>query len=375
MLKERLSPIDSLFLPNFVPIEFLLFFNYRIDSEKLRKAAETIEDIFWPAFSTISKGEISHKKDAFTINEKTENEPLPSTNSRTLLTKKYTDNKFIDKEPLLSIRIIQHKDGSLIIPKLNHAVGDAFSYLLLLKNLSNSYKENTYKETNRKSRYHLTSEKPPIKHSRNLIDFNLAKDIRETTSRKEETGFHIKEISIQKLKEISSSALKKYGTHITENDILTAYSAKSIVKLTPLHFGKHICITTPVDIRRIIPDVGVNFFGNGLAFIESEITKDIILGCPIDFISAKIRQSKPAITEIWYRAYLKDLSKKLHSSPLPLRPYNSDTGILTTNLSKIDFSRIDFGLGPPRTILPITCHQNLSIITKGSESYFININI
>lgn len=68
MKKILISPVDTVFANSSYPIEFLIYYENKIQSSIISDALEKLSDLFWPVFGEYCNGYISF----LNYNEQTE---------------------------------------------------------------------------------------------------------------------------------------------------------------------------------------------------------------------------------------------------------------------------------------------------------------
>ena len=62
MKKLNISQVSAFFANGSYPIEFLLYFPYKLNTKRLRRALKKISRVFWPVFGSYNNGTIIEKQ-------------------------------------------------------------------------------------------------------------------------------------------------------------------------------------------------------------------------------------------------------------------------------------------------------------------------
>jgi NRPS condensation-like uncharacterized protein len=147
---------------------------------------------------------------------------------------------------------------------------------------------------------------------------------------------------------------------------------KKIVSRQPGFWGEEIQLAIPIDIRRKIKEYGRKFFGNGIMLHSVTLDRESVQSLPAREIAIKIRQSMPSISTETYVRYLTGLEEIIASGNAEkLRPFDPDSGVLVTNLSRLPAEKLNFGSGSPDLIVPLTTGKNAAAILAKKENFIL----
>ena len=149
-----ISPVDMCFVNGRYPIEFVLFYPYRIHVKPLQRALKKVAALFWPAFGVYTNGKIKALPELEdNENDWWEEETIkadfdPTTEFDKLHTSYGTEylkslqysKNFISSSRLWRFKLLHFLNGTMLIPSLNHLAGDGYSYFYLLTTLAALYR-------------------------------------------------------------------------------------------------------------------------------------------------------------------------------------------------------------------------------------------
>lgn len=93
---------------------------------------------------------------------------------------------------------------------------------------------------------------------------------------------------------------------------------------------------------------------------------------PAKDIAIKIRKSMPSVAKETYINYLTELEEIIASGKIDkLRPFDPDSGVLVTNLSRLPAEKLNFGTGCPDLIIPLTTGKNSAGVLAKKENFVL----
>jgi hypothetical protein len=367
----KITQVSTFFANGSYPIEFLFFYPNRINTRKLRRALKKISKQFWPAFSVYANGSIIeksyHESDCY--DESTIDEIFDTSLDHNII---YNNFRSIipEKIPrLFYLKVIHYNNGTVIIPKLNHLVGDGYSYFYLLTVLAAI--------TNRigipiiptiiKSIF-----QPKIR-SKIRNDFLFTAKPHDAIYFDDKLEYQVLELDKKEIRNQASILSEKSGFRISSNDILSAQVVKFIVENNTT-LSDDFRLMIPIDVRRGVPKLGKRFFGNGLIMYSIPFNPETTKQMSIEDIAITIRKTFPDVNLQNYESYLKKIEGWIESGQLELlRPYNPDTECLVTNLSRMPIKKLDFGTGPPTLVEPLTRGRSGAAVLAKDDKFVLKL--
>ena len=80
----------------------------------------------------------------------------------------------------------------------------------------------------------------------------------------------------------------------------------------------------------------------------------------------------PSVSRENYIRYLTGLEGTIASGNMAqLRPFDPDSGVLVTNLSRLPVDKLDFGTGRPDLIVPLTRGKNSAAVLAEKENFVL----
>lgn len=256
--------------------------------------------------------------------------------------KKIVKVKTLPGEPLLSLTVIQLKDGKLGGVSCSHAIGDGVSLTLFLaiwgsviegKDLPMPSKQRLF------TGKPISSDKidkvftPPLSELSDVIKDRLkSSKIERYIKRDYFSGEFINEIKNQ-----AKSENEKYI--ISGNQIITASLIKKYYNDILPHSDR-IRLRSPINLRDVHPDIDSMYIGNGYFDSITEFTKDEIEKMSIPQIAYRLKESiidlrnEKYIREI---AYLSKYGIEFNADMMKnYSLYNIDTDIVSSNLTHLN---------------------------------------
>jgi len=369
--KTAISQVDALFASGIYPIEFLFLYEQGLDTSPLRNALKKMSSSFWPAFGRLEGGFITskryHEEDFF--DEQTIHHEFFLPESEEERFKLYSPLRLPALKTFFFIKVMKYKNGTVLIPKLNHLAGDGYSYFYFLSVLANLSKTKTDSFPPSLSRL-LTK---PHHRRTALRDFSYQGIERSPLYQNDR--FTIEHIELPKselslrLREVSSSNVR-----ISTNDLLTAMALIKTVNFEGFEFGDQIRLTIPIDVRRKIRTYGPKFFGNGIMLHTLVFEKEQIENSSMEWLAVRIRESMPTLSPETYKQYLADLEELLSKrKPEEIRPFDPRYGCLVTNLSRMPTDKLNFGSGNPKLAYPLTVEKHSAAVLSKGENYILRL--
>lgn len=372
MKKINISQVDTIFANGSYPIEFLLYYKDSLQTEKIRSALNTLSSYFWPMFGEYDAGIIHFDKysEKECFDEDVMNEEFDAGESNEKLYEKFCRAIPSDSKKLFFLKIIQYKNGSVLIPKLNHLAGDGYSYFYFLSVLAATSRDHDEPLKERTIRIQY---KPH--HRRTILkEFKFNEIELEPLQDKEKLTITFEEISRTSVRHRIKDVASNLDWQVSTNDILSAMVTKKTVAIQKGHFGDDFQLTIPIDVRRHIKEYGPNYFGNGLMLNHVNFRTIDIEKSHIHKIAIEIRKSMPAVTKESYMEYLNNLEAIIAKRQTDkLKPYDPENGCLVTNLSQLPVHRLNFGMGNPDLIFPLTIGKNSAAILAEKENFILRM--
>ena len=370
MRTTSISQVDALFASGAYPIEFLLYYDKPVSGAALKTALRRLADDFWPAFGRYHGGEIV--RDGY----------LPELHVREIIDQRVFDsgasaeqlqalygsvNPQVDRE-LFFLTVLQHKNGTVLLPKLSHLAGDGYSYFYLLSALAAGVQA----PRNRFKAYLLRRLSRPRHDRTNLRRFRFAQ---RPPAYPPSLGDSRVELMTLDRAELDSEVAALNQSKISANDLLSAHVLKELTQrgLGAYNPRGRVGLVLPIDMRRALRSLGQRFFGNGLQLHRVTFRRDSVLELGAATLAKEIRDSLPTLDRGQYITYLARLEDELADGSRIAGPYDPESDCLVTNLTRLPTSRLDFGGGPPSRALPLTLAQNSAAILVDGDRYVLRL--
>jgi hypothetical protein len=368
--KVPISQVDALFSNGSYPIEFLFAYKKGFPTRKIRRALRQLAPAFWPVFGEYREGVITF--DRYREEDFFDEEPVgyaldpaelagggPEVNSR-----------FRQKElkKLFFMKAIRYTNGLVLVPKMNHVAGDGYSYFLFLSALA-AFTRAAF----------LPFQSPFIKamfkphHRRTgLREFSFPAGGPGPVAGGGRLTIESLEIPKRQVQALVREAAVSDNLRVSSNDILSAMVIKKLAGIRGDSAAAGFALTIPIDVRGQVEDYGRRFFGNGIMLHTMELGRQTSADSPMKETAARIRRSMPQVSRQSYIRYLEELERMITENKWDeFRPYDPDKGCLVTNLSKLPAERLDFGMGEPHAIVPLTVEKNSVAILARNDHYVL----
>ena len=372
MKQINISQVSTFFANGSYPIEFLFYFPYKINSNRLRRALKKVSAHFWPAFGSYADGVIAEK--SYLENECFEETIVdelfdPNTEHEVL----YNDYRTMLPESiprLFFLKVLHYKNGTVLIPKMNHLVGDGYSYFYLLSGLAAVTKRGGIPLA---PSIISAISRPKISSSLHT-SFHFSAKPPDAISLESKVKVDYLELDVTETRNQAKSVLESSGMRISTNDILSAKVVKFILEKGKKKQLENFRLVIPVDIRRGVAELGQRFFGNGLILYSVPFEPKSVSESSIEELAITIRKSFPVVNRQSYEEYLRKVDGWIETGQLELlRPYDPDNECLVTNLSRMPITKLDFGLGPPTMAEPLTRGRSGAAILAQDDKFVLRL--
>ncbi len=372
MKQINISQVSTFFANGSYPIEFLFYFPYRINTNRLYRALKKLSTHFWTAFGTYSNGVITEK--SYFVDDYIEEISMdevfdPSLGHETIY------NKFGTMDPKLTsslfyIKVIHYTNGTVLIPIMNHLVGDGYSYFYLLSVLAAVTKRGGIPL----APTIISAISRPKIYSELHSSFHFTATPPDAISLESNVQVEYLELGVTETRNQAKSVSESSGLRISTNDILSAKVVKFILEKREKEQLENFRLVIPVDVRRGVAELGQRFFGNGLIIYSVPFKPKVVANSSIEELAITIRKSFPAVNRQKYENYLKKIASWIEAGQLDqLRPYDPDNECLVTNLTRMPIARLDFGSGPPTSVEPLTRGRSGAAVLIQDDKFVLRL--
>jgi NifU-like protein involved in Fe-S cluster formation len=370
MRKINISQVDTLFANGNYPIEFLFYYKEGLKTKRIRSALSKLSSAFWPLFGEYKSGIIyfDNYSENECFDEEVVDQEFDATETNINIYKKYSLINPSQMKKLFYLKIIQYKNGTLMIPKLNHLAGDGYSYFYFLATLSAVYRNMfiPFKTNLIRSLYRPHHQRTVLK------EFLFAESILKPFMLGDQFTIEYEEIPRQDVWKAIKDVVSRLNYRISTNDVLSAMAIKKSVKVQKEYFGDNVKLTIPIDVRRQIKEYGQKYFGNGIMLKVIDFETRYIENSSVDEIAVEIRKSMPSVSKDAYLKYLEELEAIIATKQTDkLKPFDPGQGCLVTNLSKLPVDKLNFGTGNPDLIFPLTIEKNSTAILAAKDNFVL----
>jgi hypothetical protein len=370
MKQLLISQTDAFFVTGLYPIEFLLFYDAPIETNRLRNSLKRLYRSWWPLFGSYADGLIRSERfeDEALLDEEIRAEDflIPASGAEFFKECREFSRPLLDR--LFHLSIIRFRNGTMLIPKLNHLAGDGYSYFTFLA---------FFAAMTRGSQIPLRSAFLGMmvtpNHRRTVLKrFRMGVTPPSPAPESGNTRIEYEEIPVAEVQSVAGDLSDRMELRISANDVLSAMTLRKIAERQDDEGIATINLSIPIDVRRMVTEYGRRFIGNALQIHTLSFEREELLSAPIEQVIVKIRDSMPAITRESYRNYLTCQEERIERlDPDAFRPFNPDTGCLVTNLTRMPVERLDFGSGPPVLVYPLTTGRRAAALMRLENRFVI----
>jgi hypothetical protein len=372
MKKTKISHVDALFSNGIYPIEFLFYFKKRLETRKIRSALKNLSSVFWPLMGEYNGGVITSKKyveEMFFDEQEIEKKfTVPDTDRDKYAF--FSQYSLSDLNQLFFLKVFHFRNGSIMIPKMNHLAGDGYSYFFLLSILAQFSSSTIIPFKSFITKYFI---KP--NHNRiALKDFSFMGIELLPVAQEDNYEIEFEKIDRKELRSVIKEVSSQQKKRISMNDILTAIAFKRILDKQTKFMGETVDLTIPIDIRRHVKEYGVKFFANGIMLHKLTFNRGYVENAIAEELAIQIRKSMPEVSRETYINYLNNLETIiLNKDSNKYKPFDPSSGCLITNISRLPVDKLNFGSGIPDLIYPLTVEKNSAGILTDSDNYILRL--
>lgn len=369
MKKLNISPIDTMFANGSYPIEMLIYYRQRLKTKSIRAALRTLSADFWPVFGEYHAGSIRFEKyaEAEHLDEAVLDQNFDMNETAAAMYSRFRDTVAFAPSKLFFLKILHYRNGTVLIPKLQHLVGDGYSYFHFLSLLA-AVSRGSYLPLKTRLMRRLYR---PHHHRTVLKPFHFADTAAEPLQNHREFEIVFETVPKAALRDQVTQAAADVKLPVTANDMLCAKIAQKMAALPGKAWQAEFQLTIPIDVRRQVKAYGPRYFGNGLLLKTITLQTREVIESDLPELAGKIRAAMPAANVDNYRQYLAELEALIAAQQFDkLKPFDPHTGILVTNISKLPLNRLDFGSGSADFIYPLTIEKHSTAIL-GNKDHFI----
>ena len=370
MRKIKISQIDCIFANGIYPIEFLFYFKAGLNTKRIKSALSILSSTFWPLFGEYKAGNIYFDKysEIECFSEEELDQEFDTAGTSTDIYGEYRQTNPTELKKLFYLKVIQYKNGTVLIPKMNHLAGDGYSYFYFLSSLAalSRSKFIPFKA------YIIRLLSKPHHHRTILKEFVFRENVLKPMPGNEKFTITFEKISRQGVWNAKNDIASKFNQRVSTNDIISAIAFKKSVILQKEYFGNEVQLTIPIDVRRQIDEYGQKYFGNGIVLNTINFKTKSIENSSANEIAIEIRKSMPSVSKDSFIKYLEELESIITKGQIEkLKPFDPRCGCLITNLSKLPADKLNFGGGLPDLIFPLTVEKNSVAILADKDNYIL----
>lgn len=372
MKKANISQVDTIFANGSYPIEFLLYYKSNLNTQKIRAALKQLAPAFWPVFGKYAAGIIEFDKyieeDCF--DERAFDQEFDCKATHQQIYETFGRINPAEMRRLFFLTVMHYRNGTVLIPKLNHLAGDGYSYFYFLSALAAMCQDSHVPF----KKYFIRAFYKP-QHQRTVLkEFQLENIELKPLRQDEKLTIVFEEIPKATAKQIIKHIASQLKQQVSTNDLLSAMIIKRTAEVQAGYFGENFQLTIPIDVRKYIKEYGPRYFGNGIMFHTVNFKTAQIEQSSVQDLAIEIRKSMPVVTKEHFIKFLITLENLIAKRQVDkLRPYAAEQGCLVTNLSKLPVTGLNFGTGNPDSIFTLTIGKNSAVILADEKNFILRI--
>ena len=371
---SRLLPIDYVFMGGGAyPIEFVFFFDTRIDTGRFKAA---LDDTI-PFFHLISSRLFALGANEFELRYHPEGLIFDSAILFDEMAMRapwscLESVRTLPDEPLCRIQLTQFADGSALGISISHLVADGFSCFHFLAQLSRAYRGLPVVSPSYQRNWYLasrTNQKAPRLNEQlfETTGFTIAdprQDIPHTSINRQKLHF-----SHDLINELLAEARLTASVAVSTNDVITAKLWQTFIPRWHGAFAdQNSCprITVPFDVRRIADWLDPCFFGNAVCLTGGAYSGEQFSTATLGELASFVRTLISRVTRAYVQDafdFLEDYRIEFGLAPMEsLHVVDPHDGLLVTNLTRVPLGEIIFAGNPPFRFLPVTRSPRTAIL-------------
>ncbi len=379
-----LMPIDYVFIgANPYQIEFVFYYDYAIDNEKLESALKTTLTDFHLVSSQLQplageRYQLRPCPEGVVFRSCRQSEGSMDVNNRYA----YLDSvKTREGEPLTKIRLTHAGSGSVLAISISHIVADGFSCFYFLSQLVRAYhgkpvQRPDYGRDWYRNRPLALPFRPGNVETLERTGFALGAP--RTDVPVERIVWENRLITQDEIAALQAEAAASTDVHLSKNDVITAHLWRTYVpkwhRAGPL---KHPNFALPFDVRRFSDWVSERYFGNGICLASGAMLAEHFINAPLGELALLVRKTVDKVN----RGYVQgsydvfEAFRQAYGLGAMQDFYVADPGdgILVTNLSRVPLEGLDFGQGKPFQFFAATPSPRAAIVLPAENGVKVDI--
>jgi hypothetical protein len=284
----------------------------------------------------------------------------------------FVDNlETVPGRPVLAASLTPVTQGAVLGLSMSHSVGDGYSLYLLQKCWAEQFaaaRQGTF-AAGETGEDHSCPESGGSRGEDSLDEVARARLARLRLMKRNLGSLRFSSGFLDALRrELSTDRLTPSVNEAITAFLVHRHGAKMMRHQRPVR------LRIPVDIRGIDPRIGANFFGN--AFVEAVVCIDELEDTRTAALRTlqSIRHEVSKAREVSYvRSCIKTAGGFVHLDPGAAPPFDRDKDIVSSNISRMQLHRLQFGQGPPARyflVLPAPAGFLIGPAADGIEVHF-----
>lgn len=379
-----LSPVDHIFTGiGSYPIEFIFYYNGKLDEIRLRKSLEKTMALFPVVSSKLiriaahSYGLETSRK-GFDFKVTTLPDEFEGIESQSIF---IDPVETMENEPLARIRLTCLKKGSVLGISISHAVADGFSYFYFLSAWARIFQNRQVIPPRLDRNILIPADTEGVTDTDGpalLNSCGLFLDERRRFRSGNDQIWESLDYKKEEIQAMINHAQSDSKMRLSVNDVITAALWKNFVLKWNGKFPEEKAfISCPVDFRRIMPGFPRVYFGDALCLATTSVEFENLKNTPVSILAEKVRNSISAINPSFIDNSMKTLEQVRKQNGLTvmerIHVTHPRSGLLVTNLSRLPVNEIVFNCGPPAFYNILTTAQRGAVILPAKDGIEVRV--
>lgn len=378
----RLSPVDHVFTGvGAYPINFLFFYNGKIEADKLKTALEKALEFFVPAASRLERTEkntLSFKATSQYGWNFQKTSTRPDMTQLEHMSQFFKSAKSTEGENLLEVTLTHFAETSCLGVSLSHCVVDGYSYFMFLGAWSKIMRDLKFVPPDLNREKLIPTEIQSFVLSEDVIYKATGFDFAPVSRPDDHSDiqWEVLDYSEAQLKSLYAETSQQSSLRLSLNDVLCADLWKKLVNRYQ-KADQELSFSCAFDFRRTFSAIGPLYFGNAVRGASFRMDFDKVVTTETAKIAEKIGSTVRSISEGDVVSSLQCLEQIRLTQGLDsltrFHVANPHTGFLFTNLSRLPLLDIDFGVGAPVDFRILTPARRTAVILPLSNGLRVQI--
>jgi len=287
-----------------------------------------------------------------------------------------------DGEPLMTARLTQTPNGSILGVSMSHALVDGFSFFLTVSKWAACLRGDAVDHVP-VSRLLQASEAQVASAAADLTPRTLLERTglfwatRRPDTRRLPAQDRVR-LSAEAVADIAAVAQADVDSKLSRNDVLTAWLWRMYGRRWWAGRGNPtVYMSCPVDVRRLFGEANASAFGCSIACATAQASFEELMTAPLGTIALKIKRSVAAVFADGLErrvAPLEALRRRHGLQAMESVHFrHPEYGMLVTNMSRLPLAALDFGCGAPIDLKLFSGFDSMAAVLPAREGIALSV--